>query len=33
MPIFMKKKAKTRGRILRRIIVALLMLALLAGGA
>ena len=33
MPIFMKKKAKTRGRILRRIIVAILVLALLAGGA
>ena len=32
MPIFMKKKAKTRGRILRRIIVAILVLALLAGG-
>ena len=33
MPIFMKKKAKTRRRILRRIIVAILVLALLAGGA
>lgn len=33
MPIFMKKKAKTRGRILRRIIVTILVLALLAGGA
>ena len=33
MPIFMKKKAKTRGRILRRIIITILVLALLAGGA
>ena len=33
MPIFMKKKAKTRGRILRRIIVTILVLALLASGA
>ena len=33
MPIFMKKKAKTRRRILRKIIVAILVLALLAGGA
>ncbi len=33
MPIFMKKKAKTRRRILRRIIVTILVLVLLAGGA
>lgn len=33
MPIFMKKKTKTRRRILRRIIVTILVLALLAGGA
>lgn len=33
MPIFMKKKTKTLGRILRRIIVTILVLALLAGGA